>query len=320
MLGPQRTNALLFAADLWRTFFLSSFPGETVTIGASFDTPLGGAFPAPEAQGGPNYIQFLVPSPGVRTDVWYGYPLAEHLVGADLNPGALDGRVIFYEGATIPYYYGLDGKPGNMMDFVTTALHELGHVFGVDTQVARNGEFAVAKLFLSGETIFFPVQLPTVYDLFVIDEFGARLVDLEPAERVAAATSLDGLFWGGANGIAGNGGALPNLSAPFNPNTPDMILSGIAIAHLSRTFGPGPFLMTTGAGGPGNEVYRSLSPVETASSRTSAGTRWHAYPSRPRLFFSVSGSAPSRSPRAAAADREPHLAMRLALNRSFTSP
>ena len=79
-----------------------------------------------------------------------------------------------------------------------------------------------------------------------------KLIDLPPAERIAAATSRDGLFWSGPNGVNANGGEPIPLQAipPF-----DRLIS---VIHLS---GLGPEVLLDPAKDI-NEVIHSLSPPE----------------------------------------------------------
>jgi hypothetical protein len=95
--------------------------------------------------------------------------------------------------------------------------------------------------------------------LGVLDAAGVSLIDLSAEERLAAATSGDGLFWDGAHAVAANGGVRPNLSAGRT------FVPGTNIIHLSETFGFADALMSPDLA-PG-EVIRRLHPVEAGMFR-----------------------------------------------------
>jgi len=223
LLGPQRLEAFAFAAERWGSFFVSAFPGETVPVGIRFG-PL---------------TDFLAFSNTFHLDtgsVSLPGALAEHIFGGDVLPG-LDGEIIFSEQAS--FFLGTRGQPASTQhDFVTFAMHELGHLFGFTSFLQADGTYQGS---------------PTLYDLFVGDAAGTQLVTLPPAARLAAATSGDGLLWFGPQGLAGNQGVPPQLSA----GTPFVLATNVN--HLSETFGPDVLMDPDKAFG---EVIHDLSPLE----------------------------------------------------------
>lgn len=227
VLGPQRLAAFRFAANLWGGFFQSSFSGQTVRVGLRMEPVVG--FDA---------IAFTDHSlePALVSAV--PVALLDNLFREDTFPGDRHGRIVFNEQTN--FFLGAQGNPGNRMDFVTLTLHELGHIFGFTSFIEDSGEFFD--------------DFPTEYDYRVEDRFGNAFVDLPAAERFAAATSGDGLFWGGPEGIAGNNGIRPNLSAGR------IFREESNVIHLSNTFGPGNLLMDSVLNE--GEVIRTLSAVE----------------------------------------------------------
>ena len=211
VLGPQRLFAFQFAASLWGSFFVSSFPGQTVRVGINV-----GPLADFAALGDPLNLRIDLPPP-----VAFGLPILNQLLGADSFPNMVDGEITFNE--QTDFFLGTGGNPGNRLDFVTLALHELGHLFGFSSTLLADGTYADG--------------FPTVYDYGVQDRLGNQLTDLSPQTRLEAATSGDGLFWAGTNGIAANGGIRPNLSAGTQ------FVKGSNVLHLSNTFGPGNLLM-----------------------------------------------------------------------------
>jgi hypothetical protein len=233
VLGPQRLNAMRTAAELWGSFFTSSYPGETVEVLVEMVPSLGelGALTA----------VFATTQSTDLGDITMQWPILEHISGQDVHDGP-GGLIQFSE--EVDFYLEPTGDPGDRLDFVTLALHEMGHVFGFISNLVADGTY--------DGTPFGPI--PNYYDLFLRDADGFPLVALLPEERAAAATSGDGLLWGGPAGVAGNGGVPPNLSAP------ETYIPATSVLHISETFFPGDVLMDA-ALLPG-EVFRTLAPVE----------------------------------------------------------
>ena len=214
VLGPARLAAMHFAADLWGSFFETTFAGQKVNVDVSFDAPSA-------AQGFVAFSSVLAARPpranfqAVRTQ-------AENFFQRSLarDPDLRHGSIVFNNQEN--FFLGTTGSPpANALDFVTFALHELGHIFGFYSALDASGDYVgVAPGF------------PSFYDFFVYNAAGRQLVNLSPAERIAAATSGNGLFWGGENGVAENGGVRPNLSAGTTYNRL------VNVVHTSDTFGP----------------------------------------------------------------------------------
>jgi hypothetical protein len=233
VLGPQRLAAMHFAADLWGSFFVASFPGETVVVEVEW-VPTLGEYGAVTAVTATTQLTAL-------GDVTVQWPIMEHTFGGELSD-SIGGRIQFSEERE--FYLPTTGHPGDRLDLATLALHELGHVFGFISNLVADGTYDGTPFGL----------IPNFYDLFLRDVDGFPVVALFPEDRALVATSGNGLFWGGPAGVAANGGALPNLSAP------EQFIEGTTAMHLSDTFFPGDVLMD-GALLPG-EVIRTLSPVE----------------------------------------------------------
>ena len=121
------------------SFFVSAFPGETVPVGISFG-PL------------TDFLAFSHTFHLDTGDVSIPGALAEHIIGGDVLPG-LDGEIIFSEQA--PFFLGTTGQPASTQyDFVTFAMHELGHIFGFTSFLQPDGTYQGS---------------PTLYDQFVGD-------------------------------------------------------------------------------------------------------------------------------------------------------
>jgi len=233
--GPAAQTALDEAGYIWGSYLNSSYPGETIDVIATwYNTVPGGiAIGHPRIAALTSNILF----PNVVPQTTYTIPLLEHLVGGDLDlqplparpssfqdityispaiPSGYEGSITFI-GTPSQYYLGLDGQPpGDRGDFLTLALHEIGHLLGFDSSLLSDGSFQ---------------NHPTIYNLYNTDAFGNPLVDLSPAERLAAATSGNRLFYAGPNGVAAHGGLPFNLSAPF------VFTPGVSVTHISETYG-----------------------------------------------------------------------------------
>jgi hypothetical protein len=145
--------------------------------------------------------------------------------------------------STEDFYLGTVGSPGGKYDFVTTALHEFGHLFGMITGLNPNGRYDTQP---DGR------ETPSYYDFFVVNDNLDQLVNLSPAERIAAATSRTGLFWFGTNGFEANGEEpiLLQANVPYDPLE--------NVIHISE-LNPGTLMDPLKDV---NEVVHSLSPAE----------------------------------------------------------
>lgn len=170
-----------------------------------------------------------------QSGFWYTRIQHEIITGEDLNGQEADGyiNVNFAK----PLAFG-DDVPANQLDFTTTIMHELLHSFGFNFGSGVNGRWHV-------------------FARFIMTDGGNRLVNddytLNTAYTPNVLGSNNGLFFGGANAVAANGGQLVRIYTP-NPLEP-----GSSLTHLDlQTFGN--FLMSPKlSGGPG---VRTLTPLE----------------------------------------------------------
>ena len=209
VLGPARQDALFFAADTFGGFFQSGFPGQSTIVDVRFGTPALDPDLFGQARTGFVFLDIglpLLPTVGVP------FPLLEHVAGRAFD---LPNQGIVFN-QNVDFFLGTEGDPGGRPDFVTVAMHELGHLFGFSSLIQSDGTYE------SG--------FPTSFDVFLGDRNGRRLPLMTPEERLAVATGGDTVFWFGPRGIAANGGVPPNISAGRS------FIDGSNLWHLSDTF------------------------------------------------------------------------------------
>ena len=200
--NPDAMAAFQFAIDIWASTVVSDVP---INIAADFAN-LG---PGVLASAGPNFV-FRNFTNAPVADVWYPSALAESIAGADLvgDPTAADLTVNLGNGFN--WYFGTDMNPGaGQFDFVTVALHEIGHGMG----------FIGASSFNAG-TGEGSVRFSTPPNIFIYTDFvelgdGTPIKDLpDPSVELGDALTSGDLFVTGANTLAGNGGAPAAIFAP----------------------------------------------------------------------------------------------------------
>jgi hypothetical protein len=214
--NPQAMAAFQHAVDIWASQITSSVP---IVVEASFEAL------------GENVLGSAGSTYGIRD--WPGAPipgtfyqaaLANKLAGTDLGPGTTDIEASFSSEAS--WYYGLDANPDfSQYDFVSVALHELGHGLGFGGTASVSG--GIGTWGSNGR--------PRIYDRFVQNGLGQTLISL-PSGTVALGALLTGnsLFWNGANAVAANGGAMPRMYAPASWD------QGSSFSHLDEsTYGAG---------------------------------------------------------------------------------
>lgn len=146
-LGAQRKFVFQYAADAWGARLGGTVP---VVVSATFEALGGTSNSAILGSARPTSLERDFPqSPKVQT--WYVAALTNQLTGSDRNdliPGScfddlvegkcpeiftrfnsdVDGSQVL---GNIGFYYGLDGNGGSDIDFLSVALHEIGHGLGL---------------------------------------------------------------------------------------------------------------------------------------------------------------------------------------------
>jgi len=212
--GAARRAALEYAVARWQTALGGTTP---ITLHVAFD-PLGGdGASALLASTAPVTVHRNFPHAPLA-DTLYSAALANQLAEDDLNgPDLAEIDIIFNADVdglvtlgSVGWYYGTDGEPGSDIDFVTIAMHEIGHGLGFSNQIAAAlGRFAF--------------NVPGIFDIHTARPRVGRLAELLPAERRVAWLSNQ-LIWDGPYVFAANNGAA-ELYAP------DPFINGSSVSH-----------------------------------------------------------------------------------------
>jgi hypothetical protein len=176
-LGEQRLNVFAFAANIWEQVLQ---PRTDIFVIAQF-APLGA-----NVLGSAGATFVFRNFPGAEyPDTWYTSAEADHLNGADLNPGFADIQATFATG--FPFYFGFDGNEGALTDLLPVVLHELGHGLGF----ANFANEATGTLLQGGKDI---------YSQYTIDVTTNKLWNnMTDAERQASAINVRKVSWTGIN-------------------------------------------------------------------------------------------------------------------------
>lgn len=221
---PDAEMALDDAAGLWSGWISSTVPIEVSacwTPNLSGGDTLGTGMPT-------GYIKNFVGAP--LADVQYPIALANALSGVDLRPSSGDIVLSFKSSAAWTFDTTMHA-PGVGEDFVTVALHELGHGLGfisnmyVDYSVGFCGDGIYGSLY----------PCPTPYDWFMVDSTGTPLLDTKtPDPRDLGDRLKSDANFGGPNTLAANGASAATLY------TPALFSFGTSLSHLDpATFGDG---------------------------------------------------------------------------------
>ena len=238
VLGPQRRAAFEYAASYWSQRLAGNVPIEVkATFGVlasdANGIQLGGAMPTSTRE---NFIGATL------KDTQYPIALANQLAGYDLAPSPGTTDIPAYEidarfnsvvdaGTVLGsqhWYYGLDslppllgtsadGNPVTDLDFLSTAIHEIGHGLGFFPLISENGAFFD--------------EVPTVYDRFLangITQTATRLTSLTEERRKAALISNNLFFAGPAARRAEGSGFNTRIYAPVEFET------GSSVGHLDE--------------------------------------------------------------------------------------
>lgn len=214
--SPEAQTAFQYAIDLMEQIFASPV---TIRVQANW-TPLG-----PNVLGSAGTVFIRRDGSNMVPSTWYGDALTDRLVGNDADPTSFDIQASFSSNFG-NWNMATDGVPAaGKYDFVSVVMHELMHglnFFGLGSVSAGNGSVRISNF-------------PSIYDRFVVNGSSVSILDAafpEGSPALAAQLQSDNLFWNGANGMAGNGGARPKLFVP------GVWSQGSSYSHLDDTTYP----------------------------------------------------------------------------------
>jgi VCBS repeat-containing protein len=221
-LGAIRRTAFQHALDQWSAILTEAYAGEVVTVTASMDPLPGDPFGAILGGASPTN-SFSDFGGGAQAGTMYVASMANHYAGTDLDPTTAEIRCVFnsdldndYVLGDMGWYYGTDGNPGGDIDFVSVLMHEVGHGMGFYDNINTDGTW-------------YRGGVPGIYDRNLeLGPGGADLDTMSNAARASAIVSRN-LYWSGALGTVGNGGAGVKMYAP-NP-----FEQGSSVSHLDQT-------------------------------------------------------------------------------------
>ena len=209
---PEAQAAFQRAVDIWSSLLITTIPIE---IEASFDSLDSDAL----AVAAPStfFCSTMICAP---------VGLVNQLVDEDRKPDDPDIETTF--SSSDDWYFGLDGRPGeDQFDFVSVALHEIGHGLGFYDSFRIDESTEEAEYGLGDDNI------PTIFDRAIFDTEINRLVDEDeytnPSTELTDAVTGITLFWLGRKTLTANGGSYPVLLW-----APEEYDSGSSVAHLGE--------------------------------------------------------------------------------------
>ncbi|MBN2006600.1 MAG: hypothetical protein JXA21_24825 [Anaerolineae bacterium] len=153
-------------------------------------------------------------------DTYYPIALANALGGRDLAPDGHDINIYFQSG--LNWSFTTDTPPTTAYDFVTAALHELGHGLGFSGNMYESYNVGFC-----GNGPYYWYSCPTVYDRFAVDSGGITLLSyMEPDPRVLGGKLKSDANFGGPNTL------LRNAHAWVKLYTPAIWDQGTSLSHL----------------------------------------------------------------------------------------
>lgn len=183
--------AYQYAADIWAGLLNVPVP---LHISACW-MPLG---PGILGSAGPLLVDGFPGQPVANT--YYPLALANNYAGHDLS--ASKEIISSFNSQFSSWYFGTDGNPGSgSYDFVSVALHEIGHGLGFIGLIKVSGGLGI-NTYLA------------IYDRFTKDNSGVLLAAYPDNSAALASVLTSAVFFGGSQAVSANGGQMVPLYAP----------------------------------------------------------------------------------------------------------
>ncbi len=199
---PEALKAFQFALDIWANELVSDVPIRVTLDFAPREISENRDGSTTLASAGSVYFVSDFPNAPV-SGLIYPAPLANALAGEVLMPErSSEIRVTF--NSNINWYFGLDGNtPADTYDFVTIALHELGHGLGFAASQFTNFSSLNVFIFLGNRP----------YDKFIVDNMNKRVVNVE-SDQLLSVFTRNNLFMDGFFSKAALQGTKPKIFSP----------------------------------------------------------------------------------------------------------
>ena len=183
------TTALNIAAEKWSQYLQVSVP-----VKVNVFTVNSGLLPFSAitvANGRKDFTNAPV------TNTLYTTALANQLAGTETNPGEFDMDIYFNLASS--YYFGTGKPAANQKDFISTAMHEIGHGLGFYSTgyVNNSGSGSFGNV---PSSVLFPLVpsfpwhgqdgVPCIYDKFIKKQSGSNLVGLAAQNSNALGDSI----------------------------------------------------------------------------------------------------------------------------------
>ena len=212
---PEAQAAFQRAVDIWSSLLITTIPIEIEASFDSLDSPALAAARPSTFFCTTRFPRFCAP-----------VGLVNQVVDEDQKPDDPDIEMTF--SSSDDWYFGLDGQPGeDQHDFVSVALHEIGHGLGFYDSFRIDESTEEAEYGIGDD------NLPTVFDRRIFDTEINRLVDEDeytnPSTELTDAVTGITLFWIGLKTLTANGGSYPVLLW-----APEEFDSRSSVAHLDE--------------------------------------------------------------------------------------
>jgi hypothetical protein len=230
-------TALDYAAGIWGAFISSTVSIELSACWTA--TPNCGGIACGDTTA---YLRNFSGAPMV--DTYYPVSLANALAGQDLDPARPDMSISFDSDADWSFETSTPSPSG--MDFVSVALHEMGHGLGFVGHMHESYNVG----FCGNDAYAYLYPCPTAYDRLAVDDEGIALLSyLTPDPRELGTRLENDANFGGPNASAANGGV------PAKLYTPATWVQGSSFLHLDLdTFQVGENWLMTPAYSPGTAI------------------------------------------------------------------
>lgn len=227
--GAQRRAAFEHGVSIWAGHLDGTIPLIIRAEFNSLDAGVLGETPLPPLGSGfssfpePGYIFVAALASQLEDNDIFGHPFDDFHMEVRFNT---DFEAV--PSGSGKWYYGTDGLvPSGDSDFVSVALHEMGHSLGMIHHLDRlTGEYQTGNPFY---LLFFVVRRGSTNLFFK---------DMTDAQRLAAISSGE-VYFAGPNIIAAN---IPNPSFIPDPSNPPVNTSGEAKLHAPSPLAPGKFV------------------------------------------------------------------------------